>query len=217
LEQPVRAGGGCRGEGCGPDAGCQPFQSTRSLLHLGAVVVRDCRLKFTDRVIGVVAVGAVVDVGQGIPHRLEDLGHRRSVDALVLRLIDGLPLRDLPRDRCVEVLVEGDRAALLGGRDELVCSGCTPAVVVEPQEDRLATRSRTSGVVAAYQFYGTPFTEDEVSDAISYLLDRGLIQGIKTWGPVLARPALTTAGIECVEHRDGDVRAFLTLLRRRFT
>ena len=62
----------------------------------------------------------------------------------------------------------------------------------------------------SYQFYGSPFAEDEASDAITYLLDRGLIQGIKTWGPVLARPALTTVGIECVEHHGRDVRAFRT-------
>jgi hypothetical protein len=58
-----------------------------------------------------------------------------------------------------------------------------------------------------YQFYGAPFTEDEVSNAVIYLLDRGLIQGIKKSGPALALPVLTTDGIECIEHHDGDVRA----------
>lgn len=60
----------------------------------------------------------------------------------------------------------------------------------------------------AYLFYGKPFTEQEVSDAVSYLMDRGYIDGIESWGPVVARPKLTSAGIECVEHADGDVRTF---------
>lgn len=61
-----------------------------------------------------------------------------------------------------------------------------------------------------YEFYATPFTNEEVADAVAYLADKTLITGIKTWGPVLARPALTAAGIDCVENNNGNVRDYLS-------
>lgn len=94
-------------------------------------------------------------------------------------------------------------------------AACRQAILLWLYNDGRGTAGTDQFIPAAtYRFYGTPFTEDELGDAVSYLLDRGLIQGIKTWGPVIARPALRTDGIECVEHYDGDVRAFLTPQQR---
>lgn len=60
-----------------------------------------------------------------------------------------------------------------------------------------------------YTFYGTPFSQDEIDEAVAYLMERGLLEGTKTWGPVVVRPALTALGLECVERNQGDVHAFL--------
>jgi len=62
----------------------------------------------------------------------------------------------------------------------------------------------------ALRFYGLSFTTDDVHEAAKFLLEVELIRGIKTWGPVLARPELTARGRQCVEMHDGNVRSFLS-------
>lgn len=102
-----------------------------------------------------------------------------------------------------------DQVKRLRGNNVARGAACRQAILLWLYNDGRCAAGTDEFTQTACQFYGTPFTEDEVSDAITYLLDRGLIQGIKAWGPVLARPALTPDGIECVENHDGDVRAFL--------
>lgn len=68
---------------------------------------------------------------------------------------------------------------------------------------------------APYQFYGTPFTEDEVGDAVQYLRERKLITGIVTWGRDILRPDLTAAGVDAVENHGGDLRAEATARESR--
>ncbi len=60
-------------------------------------------------------------------------------------------------------------------------------------------------------FYGQPFTADEMDAAAAWLRDRGLIDGISVeelLGPVRAH--LTNAGLDCVENCGGDVRRYVS-------
>lgn len=58
-----------------------------------------------------------------------------------------------------------------------------------------------------YQFYGSDFTQDELRDAVRYLRDRNLLRGSGAMGGAVLRPSLTPAGIDAVEHYNGDLRA----------
>lgn len=58
-----------------------------------------------------------------------------------------------------------------------------------------------------YQFYGTAFTEDELREAVRYLRERSFLSGTGAMGGAVVRPSLTAAGIDVVEHYNGDLRA----------
>jgi hypothetical protein len=89
-------------------------------------------------------------------------------------------------------------------------AACRQAIILWLYNDGRGAAGTDEFIPAeAYRFYGTPFTEDEVDEAITYLLDRDLIQGMNAFGQGLSQPELTTDGIECVEHHNGDIRGFM--------
>lgn len=58
-------------------------------------------------------------------------------------------------------------------------------------------------------YEGALFELADIDSALTYLKDRGLIDGIATWGAGLVRPRLTSEGVDCIEQYDGSLSAYL--------
>jgi len=74
--------------------------------------------------------------------------------------------------------------------------------------------SETSDVQAMiadprYLYEAWPFTAADLHTAVTYLVNTDLVRGIGTFGGRVARPQLTTKGIDCAEQFGGSVSSYL--------
>lgn len=60
-----------------------------------------------------------------------------------------------------------------------------------------------------WRFYDSPFTEQEVRDAATFLQEKGLIEAWTYPGGTVMQPRLTARGTECVDFYGADVRDYL--------
>jgi len=60
-----------------------------------------------------------------------------------------------------------------------------------------------------FRFYDSPFTVDEVNDAVEFLRETDLVESWTYPGGTVMQPRLTANGTQCVEFHDAKVRDFL--------
>lgn len=59
-------------------------------------------------------------------------------------------------------------------------------------------------------FYeGEPFELSDLDEAVEYLVERGLVKGVRTWAGTIARPELTDKGFHCAELFGSSVSAYV--------
>lgn len=61
---------------------------------------------------------------------------------------------------------------------------------------------------ADVNFYGTQFTEGDLTAAADFLTENGMVRGTHQANGVLVHATLTATGIQCVEDHEGDLRAY---------
>lgn len=76
------------------------------------------------------------------------------------------------------------------------------------QDDEIAGSDKFHEWPSAPTFFGQPFSQRDVDEALAYLMDKWLVEGTKTFGPVIVRPHLSHDGVECAEEFNSDVRAY---------
>jgi hypothetical protein len=84
---------------------------------------------------------------------------------------------------------------------------CRTAVIrwLYEQPGHQAVSTQAMMTTPEYYFEGAPFESPDLDAALLYLLDIGLLRGTKVMGGSVARPRLTTSGIECAERFGGSV------------
>lgn len=60
------------------------------------------------------------------------------------------------------------------------------------------------------QYFGDPYSEEELARAARWLLDEEYVDGFKTMGPELLRPSITTKGMRVIETEQSVNRALTT-------